>query len=98
MLEINNLFFPYELKILGVMVTNKTPLLEITFLSMMTIASFFLKIALANVMVPTNEDFILSIFHPILLLSEWHIVCELSQTQFEGFIFFLFLHNTKVYM
>lgn len=41
MLEINNLFFPYELKILGVMVTNKTPLLEITFLSMMTIASFF---------------------------------------------------------
>lgn len=62
MLEINNLFFPYELKILGVMVTNKTPLLEITFLSMMTIASFFLKIALANVMVLTNEDFNLSIF------------------------------------
>lgn len=62
MLEINNLFFPYELKILGVMVTNKNAITGDYFFVDDDNCFFFLKIALANVMVLTNEDFILSIF------------------------------------
>lgn len=37
------------------MVTNKTPLLEITLLAMMTMASFYFTVAVANAMMLTHE-------------------------------------------